>query len=72
MLLVDHGSSSSSSGMRFFCQACPYVHNIYNQSSENLRLEKKKGDWIIGSPEDWKNVPETAGVYFELLFLICV
>jgi DNA-directed RNA polymerase III subunit RPC11 len=57
MLLVEQ---TSSSNMRFFCQACPYVHNIYNLSAENLRLDRKKADFIIGSAEDWKNVPETA------------
>ena len=58
MLLAEHHNT----GMRFFCQACPYIHNIYNETGDNIQLQRKKADAVLGSADDWKNVDQTEGI----------
>eukprot|EP00455_Lapot_gusevi_P021779 TRINITY_DN2276_c0_g2_i1.p1 TRINITY_DN2276_c0_g2~~TRINITY_DN2276_c0_g2_i1.p1 ORF type:complete len:110 (-),score=6.78 TRINITY_DN2276_c0_g2_i1:316-645(-) len=56
MLLAEHADST---GMRFYCQACPYIHNIYNETGDLLPLRRKKVDDILGGADEWKNVDQT-------------
>ena len=54
-LLVE----SATTGMRWMCQTCPYVHDIMQTYREVVPLARKKADDILGGEEAWKNVDQT-------------
>ena len=58
LLLVEYGTPN----MRYFCQSCPYIHNISNEIGNHIKLNRKKNDAIIGTADDWKNVDQTEGI----------
>jgi DNA-directed RNA polymerase III subunit RPC11 len=45
--------------MRFYCQTCPYVHNITETVTKKLPLTRKKVDDVLGGDDAWKNVDQT-------------
>jgi DNA-directed RNA polymerase III subunit RPC11 len=50
---------SAGSGMRFYCQTCPYVQNIGQAVVKKLPLTRKKVDDVLGGVDAWKNVDQT-------------
>lgn len=46
-------------GMRFMCQTCPYIYNIDTTVEENVPIDKKVVDDVLGGEDAWKNVDQT-------------
>lgn len=55
MLLVEHADT----GLRLFCETCPYVYAIRVPIVTTVHLERKKIDDVLGDMTD--NVPQTDG-----------
>jgi DNA-directed RNA polymerase III subunit RPC11 len=55
VLLVSEGNGNN---YRFFCQSCPYIHNITETVSNKLTLKAKDVDDVLGA-DAWKNVDQT-------------
>lgn len=45
--------------LRFFCQTCPYLHNVKEPMAKSTTLAKKDVDDVLGGEEAWKNVDQT-------------
>ena len=54
-LLVEQGEG----GSRFYCQTCPYVHDITQTYRKVVPLQRKKVDDVLGGEDAWKNVDQT-------------
>jgi DNA-directed RNA polymerase III subunit RPC11 len=54
-LLVEPGDA----GMRFYCQTCPYIHDITQTYRKVVPLQRKKVDDVLGGEDAWKNVDQT-------------
>mmetsp|Transcript_18283 Transcript_18283/g.35780 ORF Transcript_18283/g.35780 Transcript_18283/m.35780 type:complete len:135 (+) Transcript_18283:1371-1775(+) len=46
-------------GFRFYCQTCPYIHNIHEKLTRRVELKRKKVDDVLGGQEAWKNAQTT-------------
>ena len=55
LLLITDGSS----GMRFCCPTCPYIHNINKRYIDRVKTTKKQVDDVLGGAEAWENVDKT-------------
>jgi DNA-directed RNA polymerase III subunit RPC11 len=44
---------------RFFCQTCPYVHEIARPVKRKIVLQRKEVDDVLGGAEAWANVDQT-------------
>ena len=55
LLLITDGSS----GMRFCCPTCPYIHNINKRYIDRVKTTKKQIDDVLGGAEAWENVDKT-------------
>lgn len=55
LLLVEQSAT-----FRFFCQTCPYVHNINSAISRKVPLQRKEVDDVLGGQEAWKNAEQTS------------
>ena len=53
---------AGATGFRFFCQTCPYVHNITRKISRTTVLKRKEVDDVLGGEDAWKNVDQTEGL----------
>lgn len=45
--------------MRFYCQTCPYIHDIKEEITKKIPLVRKKVDDVLGGEDAWKNVDQT-------------
>lgn len=54
-LLVESGET----GLRFYCQTCPYIHAIQQAYRKVVPLQRKKVDDVLGGEDAWKNVDQT-------------
>mmetsp|Transcript_41299 Transcript_41299/g.54288 ORF Transcript_41299/g.54288 Transcript_41299/m.54288 type:complete len:106 (+) Transcript_41299:125-442(+) len=55
LLLVEN----SPTGMRFFCQTCPYIYAIHQKVSKKIPLKRKEVDDVLGGAAAWENVDRT-------------
>ena len=60
ILLVEQGGHQDR--LQFFCQTCPYVSIITQAVIQEVKLQRKQVDDILGGAEAWKNVPQTEGM----------
>ena len=51
ILLIE----SASRGLRFFCQTCPYVHQVEHTYRKVVPLKRKELGAVLGSEEAWKS-----------------
>ena len=58
MLLVDH--CPDGGGLKFYCQTCPYVHDITETIRDPVKVERKQVDDVLGGDGAWKNVDKTS------------
>ena len=57
-LLINKGSSE----FRFFCTSCEYFYPIKYKIKNEIQLETKEVDDILGGKEAWENVEQTTGL----------
>mmetsp|Transcript_532 Transcript_532/g.768 ORF Transcript_532/g.768 Transcript_532/m.768 type:complete len:106 (+) Transcript_532:152-469(+) len=55
LLVVDR----CQTGMRFFCQTCPYIYNISQKVTKKITLKRKEVDDVLGGQAAWDNVDRT-------------
>ena len=51
ILLVE----SAATGLRFFCQTCPYIHPVKHTYRKVVPLKRKAVGDVLGSEEAWKS-----------------
>jgi DNA-directed RNA polymerase III subunit RPC11 len=51
ILLVE----SATKGLRFFCQTCPYIHQVQHTYRKVVPLKRKALGAVLGSEEAWKS-----------------
>ncbi|EOD31001.1 hypothetical protein EMIHUDRAFT_63678 [Emiliania huxleyi CCMP1516] len=49
---------SISDRLRFFCQTCPYVHQLTTRVKSEMLLDRKEVDDVLGGPDAWKNADQ--------------
>jgi DNA-directed RNA polymerase III subunit RPC11 len=54
ILLVE-----SAKGLRFFCQTCPYIHQVQHTYRKVVPLKRKALGAVLGSEEAWKSAETT-------------
>lgn len=47
------------SGLRFFCQTCPYIHRLAAKVESEVWLDRKGVDDVLGGTDAWKNADQT-------------
>ena len=67
--LLIEGSSKS---VQFFCKTCEYTFPVMKKVKNQIKLQPKQVDDVLGGKEAWKNVDQTDGIekiFHSLMFL---
>jgi hypothetical protein len=67
ILLIEVGNT----GLRFYCQTCPYVFKITQKIETRLPFTRKRPDDVLGGEEAWANAPKDKGAYLIFFFFFC-